>query len=145
MTWIIKESMGGPVKSRHYPWKNSSVCTSGPCHHYLIQSMSLSTFFFFFGGTGVWTQGFTFAKQGFYHLSHTSSPFCSGNRVWRTICLNCPRTKILLISASQVLSEWINGSDAWATGARLIMLFLSEDEQASLEEDKISMEMLACE
>jgi hypothetical protein len=30
-----------------------------------------------FGGTRVWTQGFTIAKQVLYHLS-ISSPFCSG-------------------------------------------------------------------
>jgi hypothetical protein len=32
-------------------------------------------FFSFFGGTGIWIQGFTLAN---YHLSHTSSPFSSG-------------------------------------------------------------------
>jgi hypothetical protein len=30
--------------------------------------------FWFFGGTGVWTQGFWIAKQALYCLSHTSSP-----------------------------------------------------------------------
>jgi hypothetical protein len=34
-------------------------------------------FFFFFGKTGVWTQGFAFAKQALYPLSYSSSPFCS--------------------------------------------------------------------
>jgi hypothetical protein len=34
--------------------------------------------FFFFGGTAVRTQGFAFAKQELYCLSHSSSPFCSG-------------------------------------------------------------------
>jgi hypothetical protein len=29
-------------------------------------------------GLGIWTQGFMFAKQMWYHLSHISSPFCSG-------------------------------------------------------------------
>jgi hypothetical protein len=29
-------------------------------------------------GTGIWTQGFTFAKQVLYSLSHTSSPLCFG-------------------------------------------------------------------
>jgi hypothetical protein len=29
-------------------------------------------------GTGVWTQDFMLATQAVYHLSHTSSPFCSG-------------------------------------------------------------------
>jgi hypothetical protein len=28
-------------------------------------------------GNGVWTQGFTIAKQALYCLSHSSSPFCS--------------------------------------------------------------------
>jgi hypothetical protein len=30
-----------------------------------------------FDGSGVWTRGFALAKQVLYHLSHTSSPFCS--------------------------------------------------------------------
>jgi hypothetical protein len=34
--------------------------------------------FDFFGGTGAWTQDFTLAKQVLYHLTHISSPFCSG-------------------------------------------------------------------
>jgi hypothetical protein len=34
--------------------------------------------FFLFCSIGVWTQGFVLAKQMLYHLSHTSSPFCSG-------------------------------------------------------------------
>jgi hypothetical protein len=33
---------------------------------------------FFFCGTEVWTQAFTFSKQALYCLGHTSSPFCSG-------------------------------------------------------------------
>jgi hypothetical protein len=61
--------------------------------------------FFFFGGTGVWTQGFPKAKQELYCLSHTSCPLCSGNfgdgAFW-TICLGWPQTMILLISASQI-------------------------------------------
>jgi hypothetical protein len=36
------------------------------------------TFFFFFCGTGVWTQDFELAKQALCHLSHTFSPFYSG-------------------------------------------------------------------
>jgi hypothetical protein len=31
--------------------------------------------FLFFDETGVCTQGFMLAKQAFYHLSHTFSPF----------------------------------------------------------------------
>jgi hypothetical protein len=31
-----------------------------------------------FGGTVFWTQGIVFARQALYHLSHTSSLFCSG-------------------------------------------------------------------
>jgi hypothetical protein len=34
--------------------------------------------FIYFSGSGLWTQGFTLAKQAFFYLSHTSSPFCSG-------------------------------------------------------------------
>jgi hypothetical protein len=33
---------------------------------------------FFGGGIGVRTQGFQLTKQLVYHLSHASSPFCSG-------------------------------------------------------------------
>jgi hypothetical protein len=29
----------------------------------------------FFGGTGVWTQDFVYARQVLYYLSHTSTPF----------------------------------------------------------------------
>jgi hypothetical protein len=36
------------------------------------------SFFFFFDGTRVWTQGFVLAKQMLYCLSHSSSPFFSG-------------------------------------------------------------------
>jgi hypothetical protein len=53
--------------------------------------------------TGVWTQDFVLAKQEFNHLSHNSSPFCSGyfrDGVSRTICPGWPWTKALLISAS---------------------------------------------
>jgi hypothetical protein len=35
-------------------------------------------FYLFLGGTGFRTQSFKLAKQGLYHLNHTSSPFCSG-------------------------------------------------------------------
>jgi hypothetical protein len=48
------------------------------------------SFFFLFGRTGIWTQGFTLAKQTVYHLSHISSPFYSGyfgDRISWTICL----------------------------------------------------------
>jgi hypothetical protein len=33
--------------------------------------------FWGFFGTGVWTQGFALARQVFYHLSRSASPFCS--------------------------------------------------------------------
>jgi hypothetical protein len=58
-----------------------------------------------FGGTRVGNQGLTIAKQRFYHLSHISSPFCSGyfgDGVSETICLGWPPTTILWISASPV-------------------------------------------
>jgi hypothetical protein len=60
----------------------------------------LNFFFFFFGGTGVWTQGFT-------GLDHTSSPFLFW-LFWRWnilnyfICLGWPQNVILSLSASQV-------------------------------------------
>jgi hypothetical protein len=31
-------------------------------------------YLFIFGETGVWTEGFAFAKQALYHLNHISSP-----------------------------------------------------------------------
>jgi hypothetical protein len=49
-----------------------------------------------------------------YHLSHTSSPFCSGyfrDGVSWTVCLGCPQIAILLISASQVTR--ITGVSHW--------------------------------
>jgi hypothetical protein len=61
----------------------------------------ISVFNFF----GVWTQGFMLIKEAFYHLSHTSSPFCSGyfgDGISRTICLGWPWISILLILASQI-------------------------------------------
>jgi hypothetical protein len=55
--------------------------------------------------TGVSTLGFMLAKQALYHLSHTSSSFCSGyfeDSISQIICLGWPRTVILMISAFQV-------------------------------------------
>jgi hypothetical protein len=75
-----------------------------PC---LVRHRERASLFFLFysDGTGVWTLGFKFTKQALYHLSCTSTPFCSGyfeNGVYGTICLSWPRTMILLISTSQV-------------------------------------------
>jgi hypothetical protein len=55
-------------------------------------SFFLSSFFsfFLFCGTGVWIQGSLLTKQVLYHLSHFSSPFCSGyfgDGVLPSICL----------------------------------------------------------
>jgi hypothetical protein len=66
---------------------------------------------FFFGGTGVWTQGFLLVKQALYCLSHTSSPFCS-DYFWREGLVNCllrlaSQTLILLISSSLVAPAWL--------------------------------------
>jgi hypothetical protein len=36
--------------------------------------LPVSLFFFFFGGTRVWTQGLTLATQAFYSLSQSTSP-----------------------------------------------------------------------
>jgi hypothetical protein len=71
-------------------------------------------FVFSFGTTGVWTQGYEYAKQLLYPLSHTSSPFCpgySGDSVLWTICPCWPQTLILPISASQVAR--ITGVGHW--------------------------------
>jgi hypothetical protein len=46
------------------------------------------------------------AKQAFYHLSHTSSPFCSHyfeDGVMQTVCLGWPQTAVLWISAPKLL------------------------------------------
>jgi hypothetical protein len=65
---------------------------------------SSNFFFFFFGGIGIWTPGFTLAKQVLCGLGHNSSPFWTGyfgSGVSQTICLGCPQTLILPISASE--------------------------------------------
>jgi hypothetical protein len=41
--------------------------------HLLVQVHFLLVLFFFFGGTEVWTLGFTLARQVFYHLSPSAS------------------------------------------------------------------------
>jgi hypothetical protein len=67
--------------------------------------LNILLLFFFFGRTGVWTQGFPRTKQALYRLSCTSSPFCSdysGDGVLRTIWPGLPRTLILLIQPFQV-------------------------------------------
>jgi hypothetical protein len=51
----------------------------------------------------LWAQGYMIANK--CSTGHTCSPFCSGyfgGGVLQTICPGCPRTVILLISASQV-------------------------------------------
>jgi hypothetical protein len=71
----------------------------------------------FFLGLGFRIQGFTFAKQGLYCLSHNSNPCCCGyfgDGVLRTICPGLPQTSILWISASQTARIQV-----WATGARV--------------------------
>jgi hypothetical protein len=66
---------------------------------------SFSFLFCLFFCVLVWTQGFALATKILYHLSHTSSPLCSGyfgDGVLGTICLGWPQTTILPISASQI-------------------------------------------
>jgi hypothetical protein len=49
---------------------------SGEAHiSFFIGKLNL---FFFFGGTGVWTQGFALVRQVLYHLSDTFIRSCSG-------------------------------------------------------------------
>jgi hypothetical protein len=68
------------------------------------QAHLVTASWFFWWDWGVWTQAFILAKQSLYHLSHSSSPLCSGFFwmwiLW-TICLGFPQTTILPISASQ--------------------------------------------
>jgi hypothetical protein len=45
---------------------------------YSYDAKDLMWLFFFFGDTGVWIQGFIFARQALYSSGHASSPFCSG-------------------------------------------------------------------
>jgi hypothetical protein len=63
---------------------------------------SVFFFFFFFGETGVWTQGFTLANPTTWVAPPVYCPGYSGDEIWSAICLDCPWTIILLISASQV-------------------------------------------
>jgi hypothetical protein len=63
---------------------------------------NFNIFFFSFDRIEVWTQGFTFAKQAFCCLRHTSSSFCSGyfrNRVLPTIFPDLSGTLIFQILA----------------------------------------------
>jgi hypothetical protein len=66
--------------------------------------------YLFIGGTEVLNQGIPFAKQVFYHLSHTSSPFGSGYSEMGS-CKLWPHTEILLVLASQVTK--ITGMSHW--------------------------------
>jgi hypothetical protein len=43
-----------------------------------LKTFSTFDFFFVFGGTVVWTQGLTFARQVLYHLSRSASAVTSG-------------------------------------------------------------------
>jgi hypothetical protein len=73
-----------------------------------VSSFWISQFFcvivlgFCFGGTKVWTQGFTLSKQVLYCLNHTSSPFFSEDGLLWAICPSWPWTTVILILASQV-------------------------------------------
>jgi hypothetical protein len=71
----------------HRAWKKKYFLNPCPwmwtCHHTCIHfffyvsvfTMTLLLLvFFFFGDTGVWTQGFTLAILVLYHLSHAFSP-----------------------------------------------------------------------
>jgi hypothetical protein len=83
-------------------------CVLSPCSETIS---CLNSSFFIFGGTRVWTQGFTFTKQA-YCLSHTSSPFCSGY-FWRwgliNYCLGC--LKLQSSRCELGLHVWV--TDAW--------------------------------
>jgi hypothetical protein len=71
--------------------------------------------FWVFFETRVWTQDLVFAKWVLCHLSHSSSPFCSGyfgDVISQTICNDWSQTVILQISVSHV---------ARTTGAWLLL------------------------
>jgi hypothetical protein len=98
-------------------WTRQRPDGPGPCKEGTWFSkcfFCLFVYLFVFGGTRVWTQCFVLAKQTFYCLSHTSSPFFSGyfrDAVLWTICPGRPWTVILPISDFQVariagMSHW---------------------------------------
>jgi hypothetical protein len=63
------------------PSWNQPSCTQHQLHQHSYMWAWKKVFLFYFicvGGTGVWTWGFTHAKQGLYCLSHTPTSFCSG-------------------------------------------------------------------
>jgi hypothetical protein len=70
--------------------------------------------FFFFLGLGFELRASCLQSDTLYHLSNTSSPFCSGylgDGILQIICLGWPRTMILPISASKVAR--ITGVSHW--------------------------------
>jgi hypothetical protein len=56
--------------THHVPQQTLSISSPKPSLMHLLHIITI----FSFGGTGVWTQGFTIAKQALYRLSHASSP-----------------------------------------------------------------------
>jgi hypothetical protein len=73
-----------------FVWKGPRLLLLNHTPWLLPLRMGTFNNFFFFDGAGVWTQGFVFAKQELYPLSHTSSPFCFGyfgDGISQTICL----------------------------------------------------------
>jgi hypothetical protein len=79
----------------HLPWKNAIYkCSLGV--------LFVSVWFWVLVGLRF---EFRACKAALYHLSHTSSPFCSGcfgDGVSRKICLGWLQTLIFSMSASQV-------------------------------------------
>jgi hypothetical protein len=87
-------------KSSKHKWMNlflgSLFCSTGLC----LLSKYYAVFIiiaFFWEGITLWTQVFTLAKQAFYCLNHTSSPFYFGDGISQTNCLGWPQTAILPI------------------------------------------------
>jgi hypothetical protein len=84
--------------------------------------------FFFFGGTGVWTQGFIFAKQALYFSTQLQYIFI----LWLllemgvswTICLGWSQTMILSISAFQ-LARIIGMSHGYLAKIQVFFFFLN--------------------
>jgi hypothetical protein len=96
---LLLSSSSADGKGKTLGWKgqNSFVC--------VCVCVCVCIWRGWFRGLGFQLRAPHLHKQALYHLSHTSSLFCSGyfgDEVSRTVCLGWPQTAILLISASQV-------------------------------------------
>jgi hypothetical protein len=84
-----------------------------------VSSLLSSVFaFFFFMRLVLELRASHLQSKALYHLSHISSSFCSdyfGDGVSQTVCLGCPPTTILPISACQIVR--ITGVGHWCSAS----------------------------